>query len=592
MCRWLFLLPSFLFGLSPIETGSMLYQAKSIAEKYNLEVAKTAPPNPLPQPSPPLALASIWFSIDLNEIAPPAFGSLASEELWSHLREIGVQAVHLKGLKKGGTFRTGMNLDPKWGKGWDHLACLLQKKGIKLIGDAFGNATGFTPDFTLALQNAGEYPGIYHLIEIEPRDWKRLPEMGSCQKIANIPWLKLQELHKRGYVPEQFDPYRKESRWNVTAPIQGIDGKMRRWIYLKENQNDPVLDWLGSSFGAMRIALADVLHSVYNLDEKIFYIDGSIETNAQETLSLWMRKLGAFSAIETKGGLDHWKKNPGDLFVDNLTPPALLHALVTENTEVLQLMYRLFLKGNIETKRLIHKLQPRNQFLFDYAAFLEENRSECFSTEQRTTKTILQKKLLKEDLFKIQGDAPLTLPSFCMGAFPLEKKWDEVMGVHLLFALFYAAQPGVFSFSVSDLLGLTSNRPASLLEPNEHSLYGSFPSQCKNSCSFASKLKNILSMRINSTIESAELVDVLPTCQKGLLVLLHRQKNQMLQMLAINLSKKPVYQTFDIPEIRHTTPINRITSLLEKKELNSSQFHLELPPLSGKVILFQTKYSD
>ncbi len=580
MWKFFLLFPCIAFA----EAETMLFQADAICQKYQFEVAKSPPPSNAPLANAALDTASIWFSIDLNQIKTPAFVTLGTDMLWDSLREIGVQGVYLKDLKMGGKFRVGMFVDPKWGV-WNDLALFLQKRGIILIGDAFGKATGLSPDFCLALKNVGEYPGLYHLVEIEKRDWKLLPIVKSG--FANVPWLSLQELHKKGYVPEQFAPYVKESSWNATGPISCIDGKVRRWIYLKENRNDPAIHWLNPSFAGYRIATADALDSIYNLGQKITRIEGP----SSEMLALWARKLGSFSVWESNNGLAKWQKAKADLIMDTLTPKALLHALIAEDAEVLKLIYRLFLEEGIEAKRLVHTLQSFNQYLCDYAEFLAEPKRRFQYYEEILTGDALRQRLLKEDAAAISGPDPITWPSICMAKFSNER--DQWMNTHLLLALFYAMQPGVFSFSISDLLGLVKEETVDPLSPNENSLYGSLTSQMKNNQSFAMKLRQYLSIRISSGIKNGELVAVPNTQNRGLLVLLYRLSGtNMTQMLAINFSKSAATQTFEMPEIRQTNAIDLMTGLFEKKPLDSSKFTLNLSPLSGKVILFQTKYFD
>ncbi len=574
----------------------MLYQAESLAQKFNFDIARTPPPLPVPQPQSCLNTASVWFTIDLSELPNPAFTALNNEGIWDSLREIGVQGVYLKGLKQGGSSRTGINLDPKWGAEWDELALWLQKKKIALIGDSFGGATGLSADFKLAIKNHSGYPGLYHLIEIPKPDWKLLPCVGESQASANIPWLTLQELQKKGYVPEQFTPYVKESSWNTTGQIKCIDGKVRRWIYLKENIADPVVDWLNPSFAGCRIATADTLDSIYNLGQKIIRFDDSISFSAKETLSLWTRKLGGFSVLETKGGLEEFKNAPTDLISDTLTRPALLHALIAEDAEALKLIYRLFLEEGIEIKRLVHTLQPFDEFTCDWATFLSQPRKRFKYYEEMLTGEALRMRLLKEDVTRVGEKKPATWSSLCMTALGMkdfQKKRDEIARTHLLLAFFYAMQPGAFSFSVSDLLGTVERQTINLMSANEGAIYGSLSSQMKNSCSFAMQLKKILSVRTDSCIEGAELISVPETTQRGVMILIHRLKgSSMLQMLAVNFGRTAASQVLEIPSIRQTTAIDLMTGLTEKKPLMSSTIRIDLPPLSGKAILFQAKYYD
>ncbi|MBX7067735.1 MAG: hypothetical protein K1X28_10970 [Parachlamydiales bacterium] len=579
MLKWLLFIPFAAF----CGPSSMLAEADAIAQKYSLETAKALPPSPSPEPLGCLGAASVWFTIDLSMVEAPAFEHLAQAKLWDILREIGVQGVYLKGLKQGGEYRTGIAIDPKWGDGWDLLSQNLQKKGMTLIGDSLGKATGITPDFAMALKNTEGYRGLYHLVEIEPRDWPKLPNTGKL--FANVPWLTLQTLHKKGYVPEQFAPYVKESSWNATGPIKCVDGKERRWIYLKENKEDPVINWLGPSFAGYRIAAGDLLDSIYNLGQKISVFDGDA---AQETLLLWTRKLGGYSVLETDGGICDWMESSADMLVDSFTRPALLHAMIAEDAEALKLIYRIILESGIESKRLVHELQPFDHFACDYSAISSKKQFQYY--EEILTGDALKNRLLKEDAAKLRGKDPVTWPTICMTR---TANRDHVFNAHLLLALFYAMQPGAFSFSVSDLLGLTSNEKANLLCPNEGSLYGSLTSQMKNSCSFASRLKQIIMARINSGIESAELTAVPSTNQKGLLILIHRMKGSLMtQLTAINFGSSEAKEILDLPGIRQTSAIDLMTGLAEKKPLDSSVFQLVLPPLSGKVILFQPKYFD
>ena len=174
-----------------------------------------------------------------------------------------------------------------------------------------------------------------------------------------------------------------------------------------------------------------------------------------------------------------------------------------------------------------------------------------------------------------------------------EQNRDAIRKAHLLLTFFYAMQPGAFSFSVSDLLGVLKRQTIDLLGSNPHTLYGSLPSQMQNMNSFAMQLRKMLSIRIDTAIDRAELISVPQTEQKGLLILIHKlQGGGTTQLLAVNFGKTAAQQTLEMPSFRQTTAIDLMTGLAETKPLNSSMIQLNLPPLSGKVILFQPKYYD
>lgn len=584
---------------------SMLNQAQLISKKYTLELATAPPPSLLPQPEGCLSAAAAWITIDLNAIAVPegktALQVVGDETYLEALKQLGIQGVQLIGLK-GGSHRISLHIDPRMGTlaDWEALTIRANKKGMALIGDSLGNATGLGADFHLALKNVSDYPGLYHLIEIDKSDWNLLPPVPQGDLVANIPWLTLQDLYKKGYVPQEFSSFVKETSWNATNKIPGDDGQVRRWIYLKQDRANPVVDWLDSSFAALRLASADALHSVYELSQQMISIDANTPLNARDTLALWARKLGAFSIQETDGNFESLENVSSDLMVDTVTRPALLHALIAEDAEVLRLTYRLFLERGLDTKRLVHMLQPFDRFACDWSLWLNSPDKKFRYYEEQMTGDALKRLLLKEDLVRLAEPRTDKLPlstwaGYCIGALQLqdfEEQKDLVARAHLLLAFFYAMQPGAFSLSLSDLLGALpqSKGPLNLLGPTESTLYPSLLLQLKSARSFATGIQKILSVRQDRGLESSELIGVPQTPHRNVLVLLYRQKGtQFLQLLAINFGRKEAQETIEIPALRQTTAIDLMSGRAEAKPLDSASYLLSLPPLSGKIVLFQPK---
>ncbi len=90
-----------------------------------------------------------------------------------------------------------------------------------------------------------------------------------------------------------------------------------------------------------------------------------------------------------------------------------------------------------------------------------------------------------------------------------------------------------------------------------------------------------------------ELVDVPPVENKGTLLLLHRLPgSRFFQLLAVNFNRSPVQEKFKIPGIEDTWAIDLMTGKSTGKSFDSGVFFFDLPPLSGKVFLFQPKYYD
>ncbi len=595
--------------LSAALFGSMLSDAESIGQEYALEIAKKAPPPNQPVEQLLLDGASTWLSINLNTLAVPS-GQTAAEFLnqdsvWQILQDLQITGLFLKNLKEGGSAQTSLAIDPKWGCQWPSWISNAQKKGIAWIGDLIGPATGVGADFDLATQKISNYPDLYHLLPIDAKDWNLLPSIPFGMTSANIPKMQLEVLYKRGYIPEQMNPYIKESAWNATGKIICADGQLRRWIYLKSKTDNPVLAWLTPSFATGRLLAGDALTSVYQYGQKILCIDAQLPDGAKDAASLWIRKLGAFTVQKNSGSIKQLQTFPSDLASDTLTRPALLHALITENAEALRLIYKLYLQNGISQKQLVHALEPFDQFACDWTEFLLNPKQTYRYNDEAITGAILRNRLLKEDILKLQGNDRSTLPmstwgGYCALAFGVatpqdfEKQADLIQKAHLLLAFTYAMQPGVFSLSLEDLTGSLpgQDQKLDLLGANSNALYPSIPCQFQSSRSFSCQLKQIIAARKKSKIALGELISIIPTANQGALLLLHRLPNRSLQLLAVNFSRHAIQEQIELPAIQNTWAIDLMAAQTEEKPFDAGSFKLSLPPLSGKVLLFQSKYAQ
>ncbi len=590
---WL-LIPGLMFG-----EATMLSQAEEISQVYSQEIAKAPPPAPFPLAEPCLELSSVWFSVDLAQVAAPngALGLFGDEAIWSALNEIGIDGVRFDRLRQPGS----LTIDPKWGGEWAKVELEATKRSMASIGDVVGNATVAGIDFQEALQNIGQYPNLYHLIEIDPKDWKLLPSVPKSDYETNVPWLTIQQLHKLGYVPEQFSPWMKESAWNATMKIRCVDGKVRRWIYLKEGRNHPVLNWFSPTFAAYRLAAGSALQGVFRQGQQILRLDGAIPASTQQMLSLWIRKIGAFSAVTTDGTIASIQRASADLAEDTATRPALLHALIAEDAEALRMIYRLFLEEGIEANRLVRVLQPFDSYACTWVELMNQPKKKFRYYEEQITGEILRQRLLQDDMYRLGAKDTFphtTWVDFCsraLGFKDFDKHKEEISNAHLLLAFTYAMQPGAFSISAADLLGALPDQTAQLdlLGSNPTTLYSSLPMQMGNPRSFVSRLKTILAARTESNIAAGELMAVLPTPNRGTLLLAHRlPSSRFIQILAVNFSRKQVQESMELAEIRNTSAIDLMSNLAEEKVFASGKFSFILPPLSGRAFYFQPKYYD
>lgn len=570
----------FLFA-SPEET--MLSQADKIGQAYSQEIAKTPTPTSEPLSSEVLTLSSVWLSLSLDRYP---IESLMDENTWKMFKEMGIEGVRVENLRKPGEF----GINPEWAKAWPQVVNTSQLQGMTLIGDLTRNSTVAGSDFQEAIQNKGDYPNLYKLVEIDRADWELLPAVPVGTTETNIPWLSVQTLHKRGYILEKTTPYVKTSDWNVTEKIPGVDGKTRRWVYLKEGTNQPVLNWLSPSFAAYRLLSGDALNQWKQNGQQILHIDGSLPRIAQEMISLWIRKIGAYSAVTTTGSLDSMKNVSSDLLYDAVTKPALLHAMITEDAEALRMIYRILLHSKIENNRLVHVLQPFDQNACEWVELMNAPKKKFLCKEEQVTGEVLKNRLLKEDIMRFDKFDKIpesTWVDYCARALNVndfEKNREEITNAHLLLAFTYAMQPGAFSISYDDLMGTLPNS-------NDTPLYADIPCQLCNRNSFASRLKSILYARSTSNIKTGELVDVIQSPNPGTLLLLYRiPKNKQMQLLAINFARKDVEESLERKEFSQTTAIDIMARLSEEKVFSSAQFSFTLPAMSGRSFYFQPKY--
>ena len=210
--------------------STLLSQAKKASSTYSSEIAKASPPKSHPLPSEALDIGSVWFTIDKTQ-SEQFFNEVSQ---WSLIRDLGVESLKVEKMRQKGV----LGLDPAFERTFQQLSQGAHNVSIQLIGKVLGNASSVGEDFQQALKNTPAYQNLYELIEIPEEDWKLLPKVPAGNRKSNVPWLQLQMLHNKGYVPQKFQPYVKETSWNATDEILGIDGKVRRWIYLKEKENN------------------------------------------------------------------------------------------------------------------------------------------------------------------------------------------------------------------------------------------------------------------------------------------------------------------------------------------------------------------
>ena len=102
--------------------------------------------------------------------------------------------------------------------------------GAVVIGDVIPGHTGKGADFLLAERAYGDYPGLYHMVRIEPSDWALLPPVPAGHDSVNLSPSIVDALQARHYIVGMlssrifYQPGIKDSDWSATDVVRGADG--------------------------------------------------------------------------------------------------------------------------------------------------------------------------------------------------------------------------------------------------------------------------------------------------------------------------------------------------------------------------------
>src|SRR5215467_1510269 len=324
---------------------SMLHQAEVAARRYAGQGQLWQHPYAAPQPRAASALASVWFTAypaaQITRPGESVLRSLGDPELWRLFHEIGITAVHTGPMKRAGGIRgydftptidgnfdrISSEIDPAFGTEDEYISMVghARDNGAVVIGDIIPGHSGKGADFRLAERRYGDYPGIYHMVEVAEKDWNVLPAVPAGKDSINLKPEVLDQLKARGYIVGQlprtifFEKGVKETDWSATEAVVGTDGVTRRWVYLhyfKEGQ--PTFNWLDPTFAAPRLVAGDAINSLATLGERMLRLDANgflgievgpdngrawseghpLSVTANQLIAGLVRKLGGFTFQE------------------------------------------------------------------------------------------------------------------------------------------------------------------------------------------------------------------------------------------------------------------------------------------------------
>ena len=513
-----------------LEERSMLHQAQALAQRYAGNSAQWQRPYGVPQPRAASERASVWFTAYPASVIAAAPGAsvlstLADERLWSAFQAIGIQGVHTGPMKRSGGIngrvytpsvdgnfdRISFDIDPAFGteEQYRSLVQTAHAHGAIVIGDVIPGHTGKGADFRLAERAYGDYPGLYHMVHIEPADWALLPPVAAGQTSVNLSPAIVDALQAKGYIVGMlssrifYQPGVKDSDWSATDIVRGVDGVERRWVYLhyfKEGQ--PTLNWLDPTFAAQRLVVGDAIHELTVLGDGMVRLDANgllgierdprsgrvwseghpLANTSNQLIGDMVRKLGGFTFQELALSFDsvHDMSSGGaDLSYDFITRPAYEHALLSGDAQFLHLIFQLMRQYRIDPAALIHALQNHDELTMGLAQFTgpHENDPYSFRGTEVTGKQL--RAMIHADMYgRLLGpNAPYNLKfgdgvasttatviTAALGIRDITKLTaadiEKIKRLHLLLAFYNAFQPGVFALSGWDLVGALTLPPA------------------------------------------------------------------------------------------------------------------------------------
>ena len=511
--------------VSWLQQQSMLADASRIAGRFSGIADVWHSPFATPNPTAVMAKSSVWFTAyPISMIPKPGhsfLGTLGDENLWDVFAAIGINAVHTGPLKRaGGVF--GRELTPSVDGHFDRISTQIDgvfgselefrrlcevaaAYGGIVIDDIVPGHTGKGPDFRLAEMKVGDYPGIYHMVEIPREDWHLLPEVPPGKDSVNLDAEAEDRLQRAGYIVGRLqrvifqDPGIKDTNWSATAPVTGPDGVERRWVYLhyfKDGQ--PSINWLDPTFAGVRLVIGDALHSLGHLGAGALRLDANgflgiersidgdgpawseghpLSEAANQLIASMVRKVGGFTFQELNLSIEDIKttsERGADLSYDFVNRPAYVHALATGDTEFLRMTLNAALQHGLQPVRLVHALQNHDEMTYELVHFAIRHKDDIFRFRGfELTGGELAVNIRSELIERLTGEAApynavfttngiaSTIATIIAGALGYtdlmnlsQVRIEKIKQAHLLLAMFNAWQPGVFALSGWDLCGM------------------------------------------------------------------------------------------------------------------------------------------
>jgi trehalose synthase len=502
---------------------SMLKDADVLSRQLTGQPSMFRNPYARPDARRAIDMSDVWFTaypISLMTKPGQSFlSALGEESLWDAFERIGITGIHTGPVKRAGGItgwqqtpsvdghfdRISTQIDPAFGneEEFRRLCDVADAHGGSIIDDIVPGHTGKGADFRLAEMAFKDYPGIYHMVEIPPEDWHLLPDVPEGRDAVNLDAATERVLSEHHYIIGElqrvifYTPGVKETNWSATAPVIGVDGVERRWVYLHYfKMGQPSINWLDPTFAGMRLVIGDALHSLGDLGTTALRLDANgflgVEKSA-EGLPAWseghplshaanhiiagmVRKVGGFTFQELNLTMEDIRDTGAvgaDLSYDFVTRPGYHHALATGSTEFLRLTLTTSLEVGVEPVQLVHGMQNHDELTYELVHWATTHRDDVYYFRRREITGGELAEEIRADLTEAltgkadynrvftQNGIACTTASLIAATQGFEHLGDiteddipRIRDAHLLLCKYNAWQPGVFALGGWDLTGM------------------------------------------------------------------------------------------------------------------------------------------
>ena len=440
--------------------------------------------------------------------------------------------------------------------------------------------------------------------------------------------------------------YFPQRGWAITSEITDIHGESQRYAYRYYRIPElPMFHLYNPTLQATRILNASVVQSIgiygsalvgfslmpyYGLinQNQLQYFD-TFYIELTGYIERMIQRYGAFAFLQDSLPIPVVAKifaeNDAVFIEDSITSPYAEYALLSQNTGLLKEMMHYALSNNIPIERLVHTtIHEKGIPLYPIALYTTDQKnyiSSSIETKHTHFLSLIQK-LSTSYPFMTHTSIPYnnpTLATLSLG-YPLheniqyhEAQYNNVLKAHKALLFFKAMLPGILMISAQDLTAplpmkqseyeRTGNLwkeelasysgytlqvlPYSTLInrfsiPLAKTLYPEFPTQDIAEYSLKKELTQILKLRSELSIANTSLIEVLPT-NDGIIALILKNKANELYVAITNFTnnKQSLSLQSSIPDVAQKLQQQPIRSYPSTYIKNN---RLHLPPF-GCVLL-------